>query len=724
MRGRGAAEEDAEARRIAEIAARAEARAAAREAAARGVRVEGGVGGDGAAVQVTLGANGVVREREARADEARSGVPGAAQRGLGAGLLGALRAETALAGSSRSAPRPPPAAPQSAGSRVLESLQQEARARRLRMQTSSREKFQFEWEESEDTTRARDDELYSARPSGRAEGALEEAEPRFWRDGLSARLGRVGAGVRKADSLLGEEEVHWSEKKLSEMTERDWRILREDYEIHVLGAAAGSGSGGGGVGSLFGDGAGGGLTGVGSQAFLSSIPPPMRFWSESGLDSALLAAIARLGWSEPTPIQRQAIPLGRQRRDLIGVAETGSGKTGAYVIPMLDIILRMGPEVRRSCEHNGPLAAVLAPVGELAVQIAADTAKLAELTGVKVVPIVGGVSIREQAGRFRDGVEVVVATPGRLIECLQQGFLVFQQCRYVVLDEADMMINMGFEPQVREILEAMGGKLGGSESSGGGGGGTSAASSASSAAPSSSSSSDSAASSESSSSSSSSSSSTSTSLSVARTTIMFSATMPPSLEQLAKTYMVSPVVVRVGDEESSKNQRITQEVLRVGKGARMSRLRECLRRGLRPCIVFVNARQTADEVFRELDGGPQTVALMHGGKSKGERDAALHAFKTADAEVLVATDVAGRGIDIPNVALVINYELPADIHKYNHRIGRTGRAGKDGFAISFFDDDDEAVLFDLRQHLLATKQTVPRELETHPAVAERAKRLG
>jgi ATP-dependent RNA helicase DDX23/PRP28 len=203
---------------------------------------------------------------------------------------------------------------------------------------------------------------------------------------------------------------------------------------------------------------------------------------------------------------------------------------------------------------------------------------------------------------------------------------------------------------------------------------------------------------------------------------MFTATMPPSLEVLAKTYMERPVTVKIGDDESGKNQRITQEVVKVPRNQKRARLAEVLRRGERPCIVFVNARQTADEVWRDLQGGNWSLALLHGGKSKAERDTAMNAFKTNDADVLVATDIAGRGLDIPNVALVVNYELPSEISKYTHRIGRTGRAGKEGRAVSFFNDDDANVLYDLRQHLLATKQSVPRELEQHPAVLDRVKR--
>ncbi|KAG6712308.1 hypothetical protein I3842_05G097300 [Carya illinoinensis] len=434
---------------------------------------------------------------------------------------------------------------------------------------------------------------------------------------------------------------HWSEKKLEEMTERDWRIFREDFNISYKG---------------------------------SKLPRPMRAWAESKLSPELLKAVEKAGYKKPSPIQMAAIPLGMQQRDVIGIAETGSGKTAAFVLPMLTYITRL-PPMSEENEAEGPYAVVMAPTRELAQQIEEETNKFAKHLGIKVVSIVGGQSIEEQGFRIRQGCEVVIATPGRLIDCLERRYAVLNQCNYVVLDEADRMIDMGFEPQVMGVLDAM----------------------------------------------------PSSNLKpenedeeldekkIYRTTYMFSATMPPAVERLARKYLRNPVVVTIGTAGKATDL-ISQHVNMMKESEKFYRLHRLLDElGDRTAIVFVNTKKNADTVAKNLDKAGYRVTTLHGGKSQEQREISLEGFRTKRYNVLVATDVAGRGIDIPDVAHVINYDMPGNIEMYTHRIGRTGRAGKTGVATTFLTLHDSDVFYDLKQMLIQSNSPVPPELARHEA---------
>lgn len=218
------------------------------------------------------------------------------------------------------------------------------------------------------------------------------------------------------------DERHWTQKSLNEMTERDWRIFREDYNIAIKGGR---------------------------------IPNPLRSWKESGLTKSILEIIDKCGYREPTPIQRQAIPIGLQNRDIIGVAETGSGKTLAFLIPLLVWITSL-PKIERQEEiDQGPYAIILAPTRELAQQIEEETMKFASALEIRTVAVIGGISREDQGFKLRLGVEIVIATPGRLIDVLENRYLVLSRCTYIVLDEADRMIDMGFEGDVQKILDHM-----------------------------------------------------------------------------------------------------------------------------------------------------------------------------------------------------------------------------------------------------------------------------
>ncbi|XP_074341406.1 DEAD-box ATP-dependent RNA helicase 21-like [Apium graveolens] len=437
-------------------------------------------------------------------------------------------------------------------------------------------------------------------------------------------------------------DVHWSDKMHGEMNARDWRIFKEDFNISYKGG--------------------------------SRVPHPIRSWDESKLSSELLAAVRRVGYKAPTPIQMAAIPLGLQQRDVIGVAETGSGKTAAFVIPMLAYIARL-PPLTEDNEAEGPYAVVMAPTRELAQQIEQETVKFAHFLGIRVVSIVGGQSIEEQAFKIRQGCEVVIATPGRLIDCLERRYIVLNQCNYVVLDEADRMIDMGFEPQVVGVLDAM----------------------------------------------------PSTNYKpmnedeeldenkTYRTTYMFSATMPPVVERLAKKYLRNPVVVTVGSAGKATDL-ITQHVIMVKESEKMFRLHKILDElGNKIAMVFVNDKNSAGTLFRALDRAHYRVTTINGGMSQRNRDNSLESFRTKKYNVMIATDVLGRGIDIPDVAYVINYDMPPTIELYTHRIGRTGRAGKTGIATTFLTLHDTNVFYDLKHMLIQSNSPVPPELSRHEA---------
>ncbi|KAG4209980.1 hypothetical protein ERO13_A02G015900v2 [Gossypium hirsutum] len=406
----------------------------------------------------------------------------------------------------------------------------------------------------------------------------------------------------------------------------------------------------------------------------SKIPRPMRSWSESKLTAELLKAVERVGYKKPSPIQMAAIPLGLQQRDVIGIAETGSGKTAAFVLPMLAYISRL-PPMSEENEAEGPYAVVMAPTRELAQQIEDETMKFAHYLGIKVVSIVGGQSIEEQGFRIRQGCEVVIATPGRLLDCLERRYAVLNQCNYVVLDEADRMIDMGFEPQVVGVLDAM----------------------------------------------------PSSNLKpenedeeldekrIYRTTYMFSATMPPAVERLARKYLRNPVVVTIGTAGKATDL-ISQHVMMVKESEKYPRLQKLLDElGDKTAIVFVNTKKNADTISKNLDKSGYKVTTLHGGRSQEQREISLEGFRAKRFNVLVATDVAGRGIDIPDVAHVINYDMPGNIEMYTHRIGRTGRAGKTGVATTFLTLHDTDVFFDLKQMLVQSGSPVPHELAKHEA---------
>lgn len=523
---------------------------------------------------------------------------------------------------------------------------------------SEKFKFVFAWDLSEDTSRDHNplyNQRLDVRPSfgrGFLAGIDQKQQLKaFEADKDHSRVARVERRLDESYLGRGDTGRHWSQKALGEMTQRDWRIFKEDHSISTKGGR---------------------------------VPVPMRNWGESKLPTVLLDAIESAGYKQPMPIQMQSIPIGLQGRDLIGLAETGSGKTCAFVLPMLVYISKLPPMTAENAA-DGPYALIMAPTRELALQIEQEAAKFASAMGFRTVAVVGGQSIEEQGFSLRRGAEILIATPGRLVDCLEQRYVVLNQCNYVVLDEADRMVDMGFEVQVTTILDAMPSSNLKSEDE------------------------------------------TTAEEQMAalqeekpdhvyRTTVMFSATMPVAVERLARKYLRHPAVIQIG-EVGKAGEKIEQRVEFVkGDNDKKNKLLNLLYSGIAPPImVFVNQKKNCDILSRAINKAGFRSATLHSGKSQELREEAMDGFKAGTIDILVSTDVAGRGIDVKGVTHVINYDMAKSIADYTHRIGRTGRAGMKGVAVSFITNDDADLFYDLKQMLQASGNPVPNELAHHPA---------
>ncbi|EPQ14643.1 Putative ATP-dependent RNA helicase DDX23 [Myotis brandtii] len=496
-------------------------------------------------------------------------------------------------------------------------------------------KFVFEWDASEDTS-IDYNPLYKERHQVQLLGRgfiagidlkqQKREQSRFYGDLMEkrrtleekeqeeARLRKL----RKKEAKQRWDDRHWSQKKLDEMTDRDWRIFREDYSITTKGG---------------------------------KIPNPIRSWKDSSLPPHILEVIDKCGYKEPTPIQRQAIPIGLQNRDIIGVAETGSGKTAAFLIPLLVWITTL-PKIDRIEESDqGPYAIILAPTRELAQQIEEETIKFGKPLGIRTVAVIGGISREDQGFRLRMGCE----------------------------DD-----DMGFEPDVQKILEHMPvtnqkpdtdeaedpEKMLANFESG---------------------------------------------KHKYRQTVMFTATMPPAVERLARSYLRRPAVVYIGSA-GKPHERVEQKVFLMSESEKRKKLLAILEQGFDPpIIIFLNQKKGCDVLAKSLEKMGYNACTLHGGKGQEQREFALSNLKAGAKDILVATDVAGRGIDIQDVSMVVNYDMAKNIEDYIHRIGRTGRAGKSGVAITFLTKEDSAVFYELKQAILESPvSSCPPELANHP----------
>lgn len=398
-------------------------------------------------------------------------------------------------------------------------------------------------------------------------------------------------------------------------------------------------------------------------------PPCMESFHEYDLGHEVNDNVRRCKYSKPTPVQKWAIPIALHGRDLMACAQTGSGKTAAFGLPIVSGITRSG-ERGVSVERTVyPLALVLSPTRELTTQIYNECRKFAFRTGARPVVIYGGAAPKDQLKEINRGVELLIATPGRLMDFLDRGVLGLQRCIYLVLDEADRMLDMGFEPQIREIVEKRDLTPVGQ-----------------------------------------------------RQTVMFSATFPKEIQQLAGDFLSKGYLFLSVGRVGSSTDLITQRVEFVRSEDKHSVLLDLLQSVTGRTLVFVQTKRTCDWLEMHLRREGFTAMAIHGDRQQSERDSALKAFKKADSPIMVATDVAARGLDIPNVAHVINYDLPGDIDDYTHRIGRTGRAGKRGYATALFSERDVGLAPKLVELMRESNQEVPGWLEQYAKTSGGAKR--
>ncbi|KAH6814389.1 P-loop containing nucleoside triphosphate hydrolases superfamily protein [Perilla frutescens var. frutescens] len=394
------------------------------------------------------------------------------------------------------------------------------------------------------------------------------------------------------------------------------------------------------------------------------VPPPVSTFAEIDLGEALNLNIKRCKYVKPTPVQRHAIPISLTGRDLMACAQTGSGKTAAFCFPIISGIMTSGQSAQRQQRMPRmafPLALILAPTRELSIQIHEEARKFAYQTGVRVVVAYGGAPINQQLRDLERGVDILVATPGRLVDLLERARVSLQMIKYLALDEADRMLDMGFEPQIRRIVQQMDMPPPG-----------------------------------------------------ARQTLLFSATFPKEIQRLASDFLSNYVFLAVGRVGSSTDlivQRV-EYVLETDKRSHLMDLLHAQRaNGVQAkhalTLVFVETKKGADSLEHWLciNGFPATS--IHGDRTQQEREYALRSFKSGKTPILVATDVAARGLDIPHVAHVVNFDLPNDIDDYVHRIGRTGRAGKTGLATAFFNDNNGSLARPLADLMQEANQEVP-----------------
>ncbi len=365
------------------------------------------------------------------------------------------------------------------------------------------------------------------------------------------------------------------------------------------------------------------------------------------LSAPIAKALVAEGYTTPTPIQIQAIPLVQAGHDLLGIAQTGTGKTAAFALPILDMLNKSQGEhlerKKRACR-----VLVLAPTRELAAQIAESFRTYGKFIALRTTTAFGGVPINKQIKAIVPGVDVLVATPGRLLDLIDQRVLTLEHVEVLVLDEADQMLDLGFIHALRRIVQLVPKK---------------------------------------------------------RQTLFFSATMPNSISDLAGRYLTNPKKVAVAPVASTA-ERVEQRMTFVNQGEKVALLTKTLKdEDVERALVFSRTKHGADKIVRQLEASGINAAAIHGNKSQPQRTKALAAFKTGECTVLVATDIAARGIDVDGVSHVINFDMPNVPEQYVHRIGRTARAGKSGLAISFVAHEERPFLRDI-ERLTGVKLTV------------------
>ncbi|KAK4056424.1 ATP-dependent RNA helicase dbp2 [Microbotryomycetes sp. JL221] len=453
------------------------------------------------------------------------------------------------------------------------------------------------------------------------------------------RMGALGAGLKQQNWDLStltkfEKNFYEEDKRVAERSEREVTEFRLEKEIQVFG---------------------------------SRIPKPVTNFEEMNFPSYINAEIKRAGFQSPSPIQMQAWPMALSGRDLVAISATGSGKTISFALPAM-IHINAQPLL---APGDGPIVLILAPTRELAVQIQQECTKFGASSRIRNTCVYGGVPKGGQIRDLQRGSEIVIATPGRLIDMLEMGKTNLRRVTYLVLDEADRMLDMGFEPQIQKIIDQ---------------------------------------------------------IRPDRQTLMFSATWPKEVQKLAHTYLKDFIQVTIGSLELSANLNITQIVEVCSDFEKRGKLVKALEKissEAAKVLIFVATKRVADDLTKYLrqDGWP--ALAIHGDKQQQERDWVLGEFKSGRSPIMIATDVASRGLvvegyaytlsstvrsDVKDIGYVINYDMPNGIEDYIHRIGRTGRAGAKGTAYSYITTEQSKLARDLVKILTDAKQVVPPEL--------------
>ncbi|WP_322033305.1 DEAD/DEAH box helicase [Paraburkholderia sp. J76] len=381
----------------------------------------------------------------------------------------------------------------------------------------------------------------------------------------------------------------------------------------------------------------------------TAVTPSTANFDQFGLAPEILRAVKEQGYTTPTPIQAQAIPVVLTGRDVMGAAQTGTGKTASFSLPILQRLLPMASTSASPARH--PVRAlILTPTRELADQVANNVRTYAQHTPLRSAVVFGGVDMNPQSDELRRGVEILIATPGRLLDHVQQKTTSLGQVQMLVLDEADRMLDMGFLPDLQRILNL---------------------------------------------------------LPKERQTLLFSATFSGEIKKLAATYLRTPQTIEVARSNSTATN-VTQVVYEVAEGDKTGAVVQLIRdRGLKQVIVFCNSKIGASRLARQIEKQGIVASAIHGDRSQSERMQALDAFKRGEIEALVATDVAARGLDIAELPAVINFDLPFNAEDYVHRIGRTGRAGASGDALSLCSPNEKKQLADIEK-LIKRPLTVER----------------
>ncbi|GAM21405.1 hypothetical protein SAMD00019534_045800 [Acytostelium subglobosum LB1] len=389
-----------------------------------------------------------------------------------------------------------------------------------------------------------------------------------------------------------------------------------------------------------------------------NIPPPITSFKDMKLPPTVIDYLKKKGIKKPTPIQIQGLPVAFSGRDMIGIAFTGSGKTLVFTLPMVMFALEAEKKLPL-VSGEGPIGLIICPSRELARQTYDGVVAISEALAsggapkLRTMLCMGGISIRDQEPELRKGVHMIVATPGRLLDMLNKKKINLISCIYLGLDEADRLIDLGFEEEIRGVMD---------------------------------------------------------SFTTQRQTLLFSATMPKKIQTFARSALVLPVEVNVG-RAGAANLDVIQEVEYVKQEAKIVYLLECLQKTAPPTLIFCENKKDVDDIYEYLLLKQVDAVALHGDKTQEERDIAIKQFKDGKKDVLVATDVASKGLDFPDIQHVINFDMPKEIENYIHRIGRTGRCGKTGVATTFINKNQtEAVLLDLKYLLMESKQKVPEVL--------------